>query len=301
MAKSGPLRASPSLVSVIIPARNAAGTLPEQLAALANQSYTGKWEIIVADNGSNDATRWVAEAWVDRVPALRVVDAAGSAGPGAARNAGAAAARGDLLAFCDADDVVAPGWLAALAEAARRYDIVAGALDDTGLNPPAVRAWRPARARALPRAGGFLPFAPSGNCAVWAEVFRATGGFDPAWRQSEDVEWSWRAQLAGYRLGFAPEAVVQYRYRRSAAAVLRQGFRVGYAAVRLQRRFAPVGLRRPPRSRAVRRWAWVAAQAPLLLSPARRGLWLRRFGEACGHATATLRFRALRPRPSTDL
>jgi GT2 family glycosyltransferase len=126
-------------------------------------------------------------------------------------------------------------------------------------------------------------------------VFRATGGFDPSWRQSEDVEWSWRAQLAGFRLGFAPEAVVQYRYRRSAAAVVRQGFRMGYAAVRLQHRFAPAGLRRPPRARALRRWAWVCARAPLVLSPARRGVWLRRFGEACGHLAATVRFRTLSP------
>lgn len=291
MAEMRPVRASPSLVSVIIPARNAAKTLSEQLASLANQSYRGKWEVIVADNGSTDATRSVAEKWSTSLPDLRVIDAGSVPGSSGARNAGAAAARGELLAFCDADDTVCAEWLASLVDAALENDIVTGTQDDAVLNKSFVRTWRSPRTPGLPRAGGFLPFAPSCNLAVWADVFRAVGGFDPAFPQAHDVEWSWRAQLAGFRLGFAPGALVHYRYRTRPGAILRQAYRTGFDAVRLQRRFAAAGLEPPPLSRLLRRWAWVVARTYLLASPRRRGLWLRRFGEASGHLIASVRLR----------
>ena len=59
-------------------------------------------------------------------PVARVVVAAAFTGPGYARNVGAAHARGDFLAFCDADDVVDSNWLAELTGAATRGDLVAG-------------------------------------------------------------------------------------------------------------------------------------------------------------------------------
>jgi glycosyltransferase involved in cell wall biosynthesis len=105
-------------VSVVIPVRNAADHLEEQLAALASQTYEGSWEVVVADNGSTDASLEVVRSWALRVPHLEIVDASDRAGPSHARNVGAAAARGRVLAFVDADDVAAPTWLAELVAAA---------------------------------------------------------------------------------------------------------------------------------------------------------------------------------------
>ena len=96
-------------VSVVIPARNAARTLDAQLQALAAQRFPAEWEVLVSDNGSTDATRAVAVEWAGRIPLLRVIDASARPGASAARNLGAAAAHGELLLFCDADDVVADG------------------------------------------------------------------------------------------------------------------------------------------------------------------------------------------------
>ena len=101
-------------VSVVIPVLNGAATISQQLAALAGQTYRGPMEVLVADNGSTDATVEVVQALSGRLPGLRLVDASARVGTNHARNAGAAAAGGDLLAFCDADDVAAPGWLAGL-------------------------------------------------------------------------------------------------------------------------------------------------------------------------------------------
>jgi GT2 family glycosyltransferase len=189
--------------------------------------------------------------------------------------------------------MVVPGWLGALVDAARRYDAVTGPQDATLINAPAVQSWRPPRARGLAGEKRFLPYAPSCNLAVWADVFAATGGFSEEYPQAHDVEWSWRAQLAARTLGFAPDAVVHYRYRTEARGVARQAYLSGLDAARLYRDYRSRGLARPPVSAALRTWAWLAARAPMLLRPDRRGIWLRRGGEAAGRLVGSLRFRVL--------
>jgi glycosyltransferase involved in cell wall biosynthesis len=282
----------PALISVVIPVRNAAGTLPEQLAALAAQTYAGAWEIVLADNGSTDDTVEVARSFDHPVAPLRVVDACARAGSSYARNHGAENARGDFIAFCDADDVVAPGWLDALARAARDYDAVTGPQDASSINSAPVQQWRPPRATALPRSA-FLPYAPSCNLAVWADVYACTGGFDEAYPQAHDVEWSWRAQLAGFTLGFAPDAVVNYRYRATVRGVARQAYLSGIDSARLYRDFRSRGMKRPRLARSLRVWAWLVARLPYLVSPAQRGVWVRRAGEAWGRARGSARFRVV--------
>ncbi len=69
------------VTSVVIPVRNGAATLAEQLEALAQQEYDDEWEVVVADNGSSDATREVVNGFRD-LPQLRVVDASGGSGAG---------------------------------------------------------------------------------------------------------------------------------------------------------------------------------------------------------------------------
>src|SRR5579884_898457 len=127
---------TPELVSVIVPSYNAGAWLEQQLEAVVSQDYDGPYEVIVADNGSADAA--AAGRLAARFSALRIIDASHRRGPGAARNAGVRAARGDFLAFCDADDVESAGWLRALVASAGDADVVGGRLDGERLNPPAV-------------------------------------------------------------------------------------------------------------------------------------------------------------------
>src|SRR5687767_27975 len=90
-------------VSVIIACLNAAETISGQLEALAAQTWSRPWEVIVADNGSSDDSRSVVERFRDRLPALRIVDASAKRGQPYALNVAAREARGTALAFCDAD------------------------------------------------------------------------------------------------------------------------------------------------------------------------------------------------------
>lgn len=290
--RAHPPREAPKLVSVVIPARNAGSTLEEQLAALSKQTYAGAWEVIIADNGSTDGTSELARRWEDRLPKLIVLDASERPGSSFARNCGARVASGDFLAFCDADDVVAPAWLDELARAAPEYDALTGLQDATEINVPEIQAWRSARSRGLPRAG-FLPYAPSCNLGVWADVFARTGGFNEEYPQAHDVEWSWRAQLATFTLGCAPGAVVHYRYRTSARGVARQGYVVGLDLARLYRDYRRHGMPPRPLRVSLRTWAWIVVRSPYLMSAARRGIWLRRAGEAAGRLSGSLQLRVL--------
>jgi glycosyltransferase involved in cell wall biosynthesis len=285
-------RKTPRLVSVVIPSLNTRATIGEQLDALAAQTYAGAWEVVVLDNGSTDGSDAYALTWADRLPGLRVVRVA-QRGISNVRNAARVATEGDLLAFCDADDVVVPGWLAALIDAAGTYDVVGGPLDDTTLNPPSVVRWRGAIPRdALMVPLGFRPFAPGGNCAVWADVVDALGGWDTGYvAGSDDVDFCWRAAEAGYSVGFAPGAVIAYRYRHDRRALYRQFFRYGRTEALLQRRFAV------PRNSlldVLRVWRRLLRRAPALRrNDDDRVVLLREYAYHAGRLWGSVRQRTL--------
>jgi glycosyltransferase involved in cell wall biosynthesis len=287
----------PTLISVVVPVLNAAETLPAQLEALSGQTYAGKWEVIVADNGSTDGTPDLARTWADRIPELSVVDASDRKGQAHARNGGAAAARGDFIAFCDADDVATPGWLEALAEAARSCDVVGGTLEHQSLNSPSVRSWRSAQPREqTPKDEAFLPWAESANLGVWASVFRELGGFNEGYPASEDVEFSWRAQLASYRFEFAPGAVVKYRHRTALSQLARQHYAYGVNSAKLYHDFRSRGMPRSPARRALRVWGRVLVRLILdLPSRERRGILLRKAAYRWGRLRGSIQYRVFFP------
>ncbi|MHB1614937.1 MAG: glycosyltransferase family 2 protein [Actinomycetes bacterium] len=246
----------PDLVSVIIPVRDAASTLGAQLDALARQTYPGQWELVLADNGSRDASGQIARSYLDRLP-LRIVDAGQHPGSAHARNVGVAAARGELLAFCDADDLVDPRWLEELAEAARSYDLVGGVgVCFVGEHPESSTV-------ALSRMPGLLggsrlPFAAGCALGVWRDVLTAVGGWDDRFLTSEDVDLSWRVQQAGYHLGAADKALVFRRERATLAGLVRQRFRYGLGDAQTIAVHHAAG---------VRQWSWRrAAWVPYVLS-----------------------------------
>ncbi|HEY1360358.1 MAG TPA: glycosyltransferase [Thermoleophilaceae bacterium] len=277
-------RDSPRLVSVVLAVRNHAGPLTDQLAALAAQDYEADWELVVADNGSTDGSRAVAHDFFEGGGVQgRIVDVSARRGAGAARNGGAAAALGDLLAFCDADNVARPGWLRGLAEAAPDADLMVGASLLDRLNSPDHAAWmgNPAGDRA-PVGLGFMPFANAGNCAYWADAFEALGGFDLEFEGGEDMDLSWRAQLAGYRLAFAPGAEMDRRCRDRLGALTRQHWSWGRASGRLIRSYRIRGMDHGARAEAGYVSGGLRRLPRAALSRADRGRWLAQAALASG-------------------
>jgi len=284
-----PGRRSPRSASVIVPVLDGEPILADQLAALAGQNDPGvPWEVIVADNGSRDGTRSLAHDFAESLPRLRLLDASTRRGSSHARNVGAAAATGELLCFCDADDVVSASWLAAHVAAARRHDFAGGPLDVDRLNTARVRTWRP-----TPRtAAGKSPasFAPSGNMSIWVDVFEKLGGFDEDYLKSHDVELGQRARIAGFHLGWVPEAVVHYRFRDTLAAMARQAFRAGRAAVQMSLDH-PQASPLPSWRGEIRAWAEALIRLPLLAAPKRRGTAARILALQAGRLHAIVQFR----------
>ncbi|MEU3885202.1 glycosyltransferase family 2 protein [Streptomyces sp. NPDC029041] len=266
-------RRAPEQVSVVIPVRDGALTLPAQLQALASQTYRGDWEVLVVDNGSTDATREVAEKSRLRLPGLRVVDAGERPGESYARNRGIAAARGDLITFCDADDVADPGWLAALAAAAPDADLIGGSLDSSVLSP----AYTDEQPAPMTEQSDFLPFARGANCAVWKDVLTTIGGWDERYRGGgEDMDLSWRAHLCGYRVRYTHDARMHYRLRAELSSLARQKWNYGRSGARLYAAYRHAGFERRDGRTVLMNWSWLLLHTPdLTRSPTLRRRWIR--------------------------
>jgi glycosyltransferase involved in cell wall biosynthesis len=285
-------RARPTLISVVLPVRDAAATLPDQLTALARQTYRGPWELLVCDNGSRDRTADLLATWTARVPELRVIDASARTGLNHARNAGVAAARGDFVVFCDGDDVVSPGWLDALARRAPDSDIVAGVLERAQLNP-----WETSHdggADPLAVKHDYLAGLPGGNCGMWTSVARDVGWDERFTFAGSDTEFSWRAQLAGYRIEVAPEAVLHVRQRRGLRALAAQWYRYGAAGPKLYRVFREHGMPGSGVGAGVRAWASIGVHVfDLARGRAARRRWVRLAASRVGRLAGSIRSRVI--------
>jgi glycosyltransferase involved in cell wall biosynthesis len=283
----------PSLISVVMPVLNGEAHIADQLGALAQQTYDGDWELVVADNGCRDGTIAIVESWRPRLPSLTIADARRRRGLNHARNAGASAARGDFLVFCDSDDVATPGWLAAMADASRDADIVGGRLDWSTLNDPVVLAWRPQTPMTdLVVGHGFLRYAPGGNMGVWTRVAKEIGWDEEFTFGSSDHGFAWRAQLNGYRLAFAPDALMQQRFRSTLWSMARQHFRYGRSGPQLHRAFGHAGLPKPDNSEAIAEWSRLLSSMPdLWASRELRGRWIRGASFRLGRLAGSVRAR----------
>lgn len=210
-------------VTVVISAAGAGTHIHAQIEALTRQDPGCRWELVVVDNGLTADARAHVDALLGVVPDARVVTARDIKGPSYGRNAGAESARAPLVLFCDDDDVVADGWIAAMRSALAGADLVGGSLRIDRINSAQALAWRvPPSGGGLPDMHQHLPYALSSNMGVRRDVFLAVGGFDTALYPGEDVDLSWRVQYAGGIVAFAPGAVVDYRYRDDVRTYLRQ-------------------------------------------------------------------------------
>lgn len=216
----------PPCVSVVIPAFNPGELLADQLTALCTQTWEGRLEVVVADNGSTDGTRELVKriAGDNRATAeIRVVDASAGKGVNVARNTGWAAASAAVILICDADDVAAPDWVASMVHALRDNDLVGGVCVYTEINPASVYRWQTTKtSKGVHTAAKFLPYAIGANFGAWREVIESVDGWDERFQGgADDIDFSWRAQLAGWRLG-SSDAVVHYRLRADLRSAIRQ-------------------------------------------------------------------------------
>lgn len=195
-------------VSVIIPMYNGGALIHEQLDALARQVTDLAWEVVVGDNGSTDGSAEAVRARAADFPVpLRVVEDSERRGASHARNRAVAAAAGDVLAMCDADDRVASDWVAQAHRAVRE------------IAPMVARANRRLETPFRPNTELLNPGILHGrgaqtcNAAFRREVFVQVGGFDESLPPygMEDSNLSARVLAAGHAIEGAPDMVVYFR------------------------------------------------------------------------------------------
>ncbi len=217
-------------LSVVIPCYNGAATIGAQLDALAAQEWDEPWEVLVADNGSTDNTREIVEQYVGCVPNLRVIDASAHKGASYARNMGVAAVQADFVAFLDADDVAAPGWVAAIGNALKQFDFVASRFDMSCLNWGEYQSYISGTQTLGLQKLWYPPYCPhSGGSGLGIKraIHMAVGGFDESMNQLEDTDYCIRVQQQGIPLQFIPDAVVYVRNRTTLYGIYTQS--KGYA------------------------------------------------------------------------
>ena len=286
-------------ISVILPSHNGSRTIGGQLEALARQRWSGEWELVFVDNCSTDDTRSVVESYRDRLPSLSVISADEKSSISYALNRGIEAARGPSIVVCNDDDEVAPGWLAAMGDALREHDAVAGSLEQERLN----QVWmigvrgRP-QTNGLPEWGllPYFPFAFGATIGVRRDLHEAIGGFDeeivPA---AEDMDYCWRLQLAGAEIHFVPEAVTHYRMRSDLRGVWRQAYNYGVGNVLVYKKHRGLGLApaHHPWRRGLRAWLGLGKRLVLAWSKPRFALLVWHLGLRMGMLRASVEHRVV--------
>jgi glycosyltransferase involved in cell wall biosynthesis len=207
-------------ISVVIPHLNDAAALARCLDALARQREAAPFEVIVVDNGSARPPAEVCAAAGARLMAEP------TPGPGPARTRGAAAARGAVIAFIDADCRPDPDWIAAIdrAFADPSVEIAGGDVRIAPRDPARltmVEAYESLYGYRMKLYVERDGYAATCNMAVRREVFAAVGGFAGI-GVAEDWDWGRRATALGYRHSYLPQMRVATPARASFAELARK-------------------------------------------------------------------------------
>lgn len=223
------------MISVIIPSYNSEHTISDCLMSIELQTYSCAPEIIVVDS-SDDKTSGIV---ISRFPSVRLVRLEKRTDPGTARNIGIGKARGDLIAFIDADCVAASDWLERMASAHESsYAAVGGIVKNSPASDNSV-----GRAGYLAEFREFLPggrrqevrHIPACNISYKINVFRKYGFFQGEYYPQEDLIFNYRLWESGERILLDPTIQVWHQHRSDLNPFLRHQYLIGKATSRVLR------------------------------------------------------------------
>ncbi len=277
-------------ISVVIPARNEEERLGAQLDALLDQDWDGEWDVLVVDNGSTDGTPELVGRYTALSPRVHYLLADGKAEQSYAANAGVAASDADAVVFCDADDIVGSGWLAAMASGLEDHQVVTGPNLLDRLNPPWLADSRGRSAEApVGTFFGIFPLVRGNNYGVRREVWATVGPLAEDFSRHSvlaDQEFSLRCWLNEIDIVGLPGAIVHYRYRDDTRALWRQGFSYGKYRPAIARLLRDAGGPTPPKLSGWKSWVMLVVKLPTLVTRRGRATWIwiagNRFGQVVG-------------------
>lgn len=281
-------------LTVVIPCYNAAEYIGAQLSALSRQSCSQSWEVVVADNGSTDATIEVVDGYRKVLPSLHVVDAADRRGSAHARNAGAHFASGESLVFVDADDEVGPGYLAAISAALAGHDFVASRFEINKLNPRLIGAnLRNPQDTGLQTIAypPYLSHAGGSGLGIKREIHHRVSGFDESLPRLQDTDYCFRVQSLGVALHFAADAVVHVRYSSESVALFHQARLWAEYNELMYRRYGGGARMAHPWVTYAQTWRDLIRCVPRALKKETRAAWMKTLGTQIGLLQGAIRFR----------
>lgn len=270
---------TPVDVTVLLATRNRADLLATTLDRLTGLRTDGlRWQLVVVDNGSTDATSRVLSAAARRLPLLAVQEPV--PGKNRALNTAVPRVRGELLAFIDDDILVPPEWLTSLADAARRWpgtDVFAGRI--LPVFPPETPAWMRQHDFGRAAFGRFdldQPEGPTdqygfgGNLVIRTAVVRAhrfDEGIGPGtgrdYAMGSETEYLRRLRRAGHRTTYVPTLIVEHiiePHQTTPAWLRARSYRLGRGLCRM-------GIARVPRLDRALGWplrlSWQTMKAAL--------------------------------------
>jgi len=206
-------------VSVVVITRDAEFYIKDLLDSLIAQA-SKPYEIIVSDAESRDRTMEIVKEYVEKHDFIRLYTKSGTRAVG--RNFGVSKTNGDIVAFIDADCIANAFWVSEIEKSMENADVVAGKTIKFGFGGFSD----------LPRVGikhGDADVTyPSCNLAYKKNVFERIGGFDPWFKEAEELDLNYRAVDTGYSLMYNENAVVYHRARETFIGFVKQSFWYGF-------------------------------------------------------------------------
>ncbi|WP_200343869.1 glycosyltransferase [Halochromatium glycolicum] len=215
-------------VSIIIPTYNRGRLLRQCLDAVLMQQEAPPFEVVVVNDGSTDETAEVIKEYAN----VRLISQT-NAGPAAARNNGAAQARGEIVVFTDDDCIPEPDWLKQLVAPFGRPEVAGakGAYYCDQREPIArfVQLEYEEKYKELER-HEYIDFVDTYSAAFRRNLFLAADGYDTAFTTAsvEDQEFSFRLANAGHKMVFVPEARVWHRHTTTLGSYCRKKYKIGF-------------------------------------------------------------------------
>lgn len=219
-------------VSVIVPVRNGERSIGRCVASIVDLDYPKDLlEVIVIDNGSTDRTRFILESYTASV---RIISEP-KRGASAARNSGLRVAKGEVVAFTDADCVVDKSWLKHLVVPLEDKRIGAVGGKNLSSNPKnyierygeeihnheaAIRLYKP-------------PYVITMNWASRLDVIREVGFFDEEFLRGQDVDLAYRITQVGYSLEYEARAVIYHHNETTLRGLFHEGWVHGFHGVKV--------------------------------------------------------------------
>lgn len=225
-------------ISVIIPVYNSGKTLSRCLEAVINQSYgRDKYEIIIVDNMSRDSSREIIKKFPVTFLSEDTIQSSY-----AARNKGIKEAKGDILAFTDADCIVSDQWLeqgAAYFQDPKMGCVAGNIISGESANYiEEYSAKKEVIIQGKDDTSFPYPFAKTANAFYRKKVFSRVGFFESYWRSAGDADLAWRMQIeTDYTIKFASDTIVRHVHRSSLKALFLQSLKWGFGFTLLRKKY----------------------------------------------------------------